>query len=332
MIFSRTITKKNKFLYRLVIFENKIMFFQEHSYYVTITYKGGIVLIKVNLNKFIEKNNLNINQLSKETGISRKALTSLVSYNDSSDPPVSIQYHTIDVLCKYFKIGVDDLITYEYNQKDFAILSIPLKHKKDKNVSLFLLIYNTVINGSEKVYFIPVVVGINEIQEPEVFTEEVPRYIDGKIEIQEKESITPRFINLSFEVVLDKFYKNIEKHLKITDYFELIESEKVTKLTDEEVAYLMKSFSKKFLAELTARFFDKDIINIDSIETQISLNWNLGYYSFMHSGDFHFEYSVHNNTIVSMDDDSLTDPLNSIVTMNYGDELEKRTYPNIFKL
>lgn len=289
-------------------------------------------MIKVNLNKFIEKKNLNINQLSKDTGISRKALTSLASYNDSSEPPVSIQYKTIDILCKYFKVGVDDLITYEYNQKDFAILSIPLKQKKDTDVSLFLLIYNTLINGNEKVYFIPVVVGINEIQEPEVFTEEIPRYIDGKIEIQKKESLTPRYINLSFEVVLDKFYKNIEKYLKITDYFEFIESEKVTKLTDEEVAYLMKSFSKNFLAELTARFFEKDIIHIDSNQTQISLDWNLGYYSFMHSGNFHFEYSLHNNMIVSMDDDSLTDPMDEIATINYGEEIERRTYPNIFKL
>ncbi|WP_428220641.1 helix-turn-helix domain-containing protein, partial [Enterococcus faecium] len=64
-------------------------------------------MIKVNLDKYIEKYNLNINQLSKETGISRKALTALANYNKDENPPVSIQYNTIEILCKYFKIGVD---------------------------------------------------------------------------------------------------------------------------------------------------------------------------------------------------------------------------------
>ena len=76
-------------------------------------------MIKVNLDKYIEKYNLNINQLSKETGISRKALTALANYNKDENPPVSIQYNTIEILCKYFKIGVDSLITYEYDEKDF---------------------------------------------------------------------------------------------------------------------------------------------------------------------------------------------------------------------
>ncbi|EGO7832325.1 helix-turn-helix transcriptional regulator, partial [Enterococcus faecalis] len=91
-------------------------------------------MIRVNLNYYIEKYNLNISQLSKETGISRKALTLLANYNDSEEPPVSIQYNTIETLCKYFKIGVDSLIEYEYSQEDFEILPVAYNLGKNKDI------------------------------------------------------------------------------------------------------------------------------------------------------------------------------------------------------
>lgn len=49
-----------------------------------------------------------INQLSKETGISRPTLTRI--YNDESD---RIEFLTVQKLCDYFECNVGDLLVLE---------------------------------------------------------------------------------------------------------------------------------------------------------------------------------------------------------------------------
>lgn len=307
---------------------------KEHSWYIKMVKnrERGILMIRVNLDKYIKKHNLNINQLSKETGISRKALTSLATYNEADEPPVSIQYNTIDVLCSFFKIGVSELISYEYKQENFAILPIAFNLGNDKNISIFLLAYEYSINGKESTFFMPITTSLDTISEPEVVKNTLPKYLKHKVDssLYEQEFLTPRFLKFSFEVVLNKYYSRIEKYLKNTPYFDFIGKEEIKMLSDNEIASLMKSFSKSFLSELTARFFEENIFEHKNIDTQVTVRWNFGYYSHLNSDSFRFEYSVHGNTIFSLDGDNIMDPLEGVVI--HSEEIESATYPNIFKL
>lgn len=311
------------------------MFFKERSTYVIITKKGGITLIKVNLDKYIEKYNLNINQLSKETGISRKALTALANYNKDENPPVSIQYNTIEILCKYFKIGVDSLITYEYDEKDFQVLPINLNAGRSKNISIFLLLYHTVVNQIEKLHYFPITVSITNDQAPEELTFEIPKPFWGeldtkKIELEKRTTLTPRFLSFQFEVVPTKYRQKLNKYFSIEPFKDFFDTDGLVSLNDEEVSSLMKSFKKSFLATITASFFDY-VLDDFKVETNISVNWNFGYYSFMHASDFHFEYALHGNTITSLDDDNLTDITEPFIEIN-DPSVESNTFPNTFNL
>lgn len=308
-------------------------------------------MIRVNLDKYIEKYNLNINQLSKDTGISRKALTSLANYSESDTPPVSIQYNTIEILCKYFKIGVDSLISYEYDDEDFHILPLSLSSGNSENLSVFLLLYNTVINGKEKIHYLPVTVKLTNETEPEEHIVKIPKPVWGnvdkkmkeitkedlksisqkhKVEFEEETILTPRFLSFSFEVVPTKYRDRLGKYLSSEPFKAFFEMNELFALNDEEVASLMKSFKRSFLAMITATFFDY-LLDNQNVETNISASWNFGYYSFIHKSEFQFEYSLINSVITSLDDDDLTDPMEGFIT--YSDPtIEKNTYPNTFDL
>lgn len=55
-----------------------------------------------------EKKIRSINQLHKETGITRKTLTRI--YNDEAN---QLDFHTITTLCEYFNCDIEDLISLE---------------------------------------------------------------------------------------------------------------------------------------------------------------------------------------------------------------------------
>ncbi|EKK0978280.1 helix-turn-helix transcriptional regulator [Enterococcus faecalis] len=285
-------------------------------------------MIRVNLNYYIEKYNLNISQLSKETGISRKALTLLANYNDSEEPPVSIQYNTIETLCKYFKIGVDSLIEYEYSQEDFEILPVAYNLGKNKDICLFLYVYQIIINNEEKIFFFPVTTKIKEKIEEEKIKIDMPSSLfanSNEIKSETNYYTKPALLSFNFEVILDKYFNKVEKLINNTPYVDLFSKNNVHKLSDEEIASLLKSFNKSFLAQFTARMFNY-LIEENQTDTQLIVDWNFGYYSFMHSSDFHLEYAKKGNQILSLDDDNLIDPLEDITTNS--NDIEKRSYPN----
>lgn len=63
-------------------------------------------MIKCNLKQYMELRNINFSQLSKQTGISRQALTSLAN-NESS----GIQFSTLDTLLIYFNAQINEFFT-----------------------------------------------------------------------------------------------------------------------------------------------------------------------------------------------------------------------------
>ncbi|MDQ0175985.1 helix-turn-helix domain-containing protein [Bacillus chungangensis] len=64
-------------------------------------------MIKCNLAVLMAERGLNITKLSKDTGISRNALSSL--YHNTGK---GIQYDTLDTLCDYFDVPVERLLTH----------------------------------------------------------------------------------------------------------------------------------------------------------------------------------------------------------------------------
>lgn len=285
-------------------------------------------MIKVHLEKIMERYNLNISQLSQLTGISRKALTLLARYNESNPKPVSVQYHTIITLCEFFKIGINDLLTYEYNQSSFEITPVVHKVGKEKKLSLYLLLYQTNVNDKNSTFYVPIIMNQSEHTRGEKVETEVPTAFWGdgsSADTEKRVFFTPDRRVFTIEVVpnerLEKFLHYIDK----TAFKQLLEEKNIQKLSEVEIVTLMKSFNKNFLAELTGRFID-DFLDTKTPDAQIGVSWNFGYYSWMHASEFKFEYDKQGDTLVSMDDDNLRDPFDDIVIKN--DSILDKEFPN----
>lgn len=285
-------------------------------------------MIKIHLEKLMERYNLNISQLSQMTGISRKALTLLARYNESDPKPVSIQYHTIVTLCEFFKIGIDDLLTYEYSQSNFEITPIVHKVGNKKNLSLYLLLYQTKINNKKNFFYIPIIMNQQEYTQGEKVETEVPAAFWGEQKSNKTDKrvfFTPDRRKISIEVVPDEKMKNFLNYLNMTAIGQFLDENNIQKLSEVEVASLMKSFSKTFLAELTGRFIS-DFLDVKIPDAHIGVSWNFGYYSWMHSSEFKFEYDKQGSNLTSMDDDNLRDPFDDIVIRN--DSILDTEFPN----
>ena len=75
------------------------------------------VLLKQMLDdkSFAEKRRITLNEVSKETGISRATLTRIANvpgYNTNTD--------TIDALCKYFECDTNKLLEYHEEQSNLS--------------------------------------------------------------------------------------------------------------------------------------------------------------------------------------------------------------------
>lgn len=82
-------------------------------------------MIKCNLKDFMELRDINFSQLSKETKISRQALTALAN-NESS----GIQFSTLDTLLRFFNAPIEKFFTQ--SAMDFGIyIHIPDEEKFD---------------------------------------------------------------------------------------------------------------------------------------------------------------------------------------------------------
>lgn len=275
-------------------------------------------MIKVHLEKIMERYDLNISQLSQLTGISRKALTLLARYNDSDSKPVSIQYHTIATLCAFFKIGIDDLLTYEYDQSSFDVAPIIHKVGAEKNLSLYLLLYRTTVNDKMNAFYIPVVLNQREYTEGEKVETEIPSAFWGDNPSTNTEKhvfFTPERRGITLEVVPDEKLNKFLHYIDKTAFSQLLREQNIQKLSEVEIVTLMKSFSKTFLAELTGRFIDT-FLDANIPDAQIEVSWNFGYYSWMHASEFKFEYDKRGKTLISMDDDNLRDPFDEIISRN----------------
>lgn len=264
-------------------------------------------MLRVNLKEIIDFYGLNINQLSKKTGISRKALTSLVNYNDLESPPVSLQYATIDALCTFFNIGVNDLISYEYSQDQFSVLPIMFNAGKNRDIALYIYIYKKNINQVEQSSYFIVAIKLTDKIEGKEQIFKVPKAIWGdfdsnNFETEKRVMKMPDRLTFDYEIIDYDSLDVVDKYLTTSPLASLFSNGSLIPLKNQEINTLMNSFRKTFLAELTARTFD-DLLSEESENSEIVVNWNLGELSWLNSGKFHFEYSKNADTIVSMDSD-----------------------------
>ncbi len=65
-------------------------------------------MIKSKLPVLMANKRINISELSKETGISRNALSNL--YNEKGK---GVNFNTLDLLCKYFKCETSDILKFQ---------------------------------------------------------------------------------------------------------------------------------------------------------------------------------------------------------------------------
>lgn len=92
--------------------------------------KGGCFMIKNNLKVLLEQENISINKLALDTGISRQALTSIAN-NETS----GMQFETIDTLLNYFNVSIDKFF---YEEKEeltmtFRVVDIDSSIVKNDN-------------------------------------------------------------------------------------------------------------------------------------------------------------------------------------------------------
>ena len=81
-------------------------------------------MIQTNLKELLNRNNISINKLSIETGLSRPTLTSLMN-NESK----GIQFDTLEKLLDYFNISISDFFSIYNDEIIFNFLSeVPLSH------------------------------------------------------------------------------------------------------------------------------------------------------------------------------------------------------------
>lgn len=90
-------------------------------------------MIENRLNSLLKQNNMSINQLSKDIGISRQALTSIAN-NETK----GIQYDTVELLLDYFGIGIGDFF-YNVNEAvDIYFDSSPDKSSLLNNTAILI--------------------------------------------------------------------------------------------------------------------------------------------------------------------------------------------------
>lgn len=83
-------------------------------------------MIQTNLKELLNRNNISINKLSIETGLSRPTLTSLMN-NESK----GIQFDTLEKLLDYFNISISDFFSVYNEEIIFNFLSdVPLSKAK----------------------------------------------------------------------------------------------------------------------------------------------------------------------------------------------------------
>ncbi len=86
-------------------------------------------MITTNLKSILESKNLSVNQVSKDTGISRQVITNLMTNKSKG-----VQFNTIDILTDYLKITVSDFF-YKV-LKNYVVF---INHKQDSLKDINLL-------------------------------------------------------------------------------------------------------------------------------------------------------------------------------------------------
>lgn len=78
-------------------------------------------MISIKLEKLLNKYDLNISELSESTGIARSTLTPLVKRPDDIQ---GLRIDTVNTLCEFFGISIDDLLNFTPEKNKYKIFSL----------------------------------------------------------------------------------------------------------------------------------------------------------------------------------------------------------------
>lgn len=83
---------------------------------------GGDQMLKLNLERLMKDNKINISKLSELTGLSRSTITPLVKYPENV---LSVKLETIDILCNFFEVSdISQLITFVNPKRAYQVSQI----------------------------------------------------------------------------------------------------------------------------------------------------------------------------------------------------------------
>jgi len=163
-------------------------------------------LIRCNLSVLLAERNLKSSKVSKDTGISRTTITSLI-YNHSQ----GIQFDTINTLCNYLKITPGEL--FEYLPFDLIIeYKSRTRHQMDFDMI-------TVYNGKRREFELCAIIEDNTVTYDE--KDELPESIITSVNIQvmylddNEPEDSKKYLNEILSKLTRGFLSEIE--IKITD-------------------------------------------------------------------------------------------------------------------
>lgn len=217
-------------------------------------------MIKLKLNEIMKQQKISITEVSKATGIARSTLTPIVN---NPEEVKAIRFETIDKLCSYLDIGLQELVEYKQNEIENKIIGFWLS--KDHSFGIIELKRSTLYN--EKSGFISFSINRDVVSHGEE-VEEINGSYTCSLEIMTEEEIMT--LNTKFD---DFEIKNKVKAMEQTDLKKIIKKmdrKELMDLTVEIVSLLMFNEIFKFHIEMIDLRWLVGSIILDSIKNSFT--------------------------------------------------------------
>ncbi|MGI1772098.1 helix-turn-helix domain-containing protein [Streptococcus uberis] len=192
-------------------------------------------MIKNKLKELMDSNNLSINKLSNETGLARPTITSLLN-NESK----GIQFDTLEILLKYFKVGFDDF--FNVIDLDFNIIHRITGAEINEQDNNSVILHNEISGLTKDILKYDLLVSKSEIEG--LVNAVSCRFIENKL------AFLASFYN---DITTEKYFNLIIKILEKIDSIYKLEKKPLTfeksvmvsvKLTDHNSKYFIINVEK----------------------------------------------------------------------------------------
>lgn len=211
-------------------------------------------MVRCNLQNILQKQNLSISKLSEDTGISRTTLHALLTNKSKG-----IQFDTINTLCNYLNVNINDLLEYSSFNISFSLPAICLPITESSIFELWIIIKN-----KNNTLELPIVTDIEiENYVNMVYFIRVNFYLpscpDSRDVIEDLYEYSFEFDNDDDILLKDKITNKAKKDSQLLKYY-------LSKLSDEAFFNLKNNIQQEISQNIT--------INTDNAEIfETEFNW-----------------------------------------------------------